>query len=98
MPPREPLSLGEVAAHAHMSERNLVRRFRAETGESLAGWIARRRVERARVLLEESRATVSNVAHAVGFGYTESLRRHFLAQTGTTPRAYRETFRVSVAR
>ena len=32
--------------HAHMSRRTLARRFRADTGESFAGWIARRRVER----------------------------------------------------
>ena len=81
----EPLTLHDVAAHAHMSERTLERRFRAETGDSLAGWIARRRVERARALLEDSDLTVSGVAHAVGFGSTESMRRHFVAQTGTTP-------------
>ena len=76
-----------------MSERTLERRFRAETGTSLAGWIARRRVERARALLEDSELTVSGVAHAVGFGSTEAMRRHFAAHTGTTPHAYRETFR-----
>jgi len=91
----EPLSLREVALNAHMSERTLERRFRAEVGESLAGWIARRRVERARALLEDSELTVSDVAHAVGFGSTESMRRHFSAHTGTTPRSYRQTFRGS---
>ena len=80
-----------------MSERTLVRRFRAETGESLAGWIARRRTELARGLLEDSELTVSEVAHTVGFGSTEAMRRHFVAHTGTTPRSYRETFRGSLA-
>ncbi len=91
----QPLSLQDVAAHAHMSERTLGRRFRTETGTSLAGWIAMRRVERARALLEDSELTVSGVAHAVGFGSTEAMRRHFAAQTGTTPHAYRATFRGS---
>ena len=76
-----------------MSERTLERRLRTEVGESLAGWIARRRVERACALLEDSDLTVSGVAHAVGFGSTESMRRQFLARVGTTPRAYRDTFR-----
>jgi AraC family transcriptional regulator, transcriptional activator FtrA len=44
----EPLTVEQAAAQAHMSPRTLERRFRAETGDSLAGWIARRRVERAR--------------------------------------------------
>jgi AraC family transcriptional activator FtrA len=91
----EPLSLSQVAAHAHMSERTMGRRLRAEVGESLAGWVARRRVERARALLEESDLTVSGVAHAVGFGSSESLRRQFLSRVGTTPRAYRDAFRGS---
>ena len=89
----EPLTLRRVATHAHMSERTLERRMRAETGESLNGYVARCRVERARALLEESALTVSQIAHAVGFGSGESMRRNFLARTGTTPRAYRETFR-----
>jgi AraC family transcriptional regulator, transcriptional activator FtrA len=37
------------------------------------------------------------VAHDVGFGSTESLRRHFLARTGISPRSYRETFRARPA-
>jgi len=89
----EPFTLADVASGSHMSQRTLQRRFRAETGESLAGWIAARRVDRARVLLEETGSSVTQVAHACGFGSTESLRRHFLAQTGTSPRAYREAFR-----
>lgn len=91
----EPLTLERTAAQAHMSPRTLQRRFRAETGDSLAGWIARRRVDRVRVLLEDSDLTVSHIAHTAGFGSTEALRRHFLAQTGTTPRSYRDTFRTA---
>jgi len=90
----EPLRPEDVAARAHMSPRTLVRRFRAETGESLSGWIARRRVERARALLEETDLSVSQVAHEAGFGSTEALRRHFQAHTETSPRSYRDTFRV----
>src|SRR6201996_7620214 len=89
---REPLTLETVAARAHVSSRTLARRFRAETGFSVQDWIALRRVEQARGLLEESGLTVSQIAYAVGFGSTESLRRHFRAVTGTSAREYRETF------
>lgn len=94
----EPMTLRQVAEQAHMSPRTLARRIRAETGDSMAGWIARRRVERARALLEETELTVTQVAHAAGFGSTESLRRHFLTHTGTSPRSYRDTFRGSTSR
>lgn len=93
----EPLSVQQVAAAAHMSPRTLERRFRSETGESVAGWIARRRVEKAQVLLEQTGLSVSQVAHTAGFGSAESLRRHFVARTGTTPRSYRDTFRDGAA-
>ncbi|WP_240477244.1 GlxA family transcriptional regulator [Jiangella muralis] len=89
----EPLSLRDVAAQAHMSPRTLERRFREETGDSMAAWIARRRVERVRALLEDSQLTVTQIAYDAGFGSTESMRRHFLTYAGTTPRSYRETFR-----
>ena len=88
----EPLTLEAVAAQAHMSSRTLARRFRAETGGSVQEWIALRRVELARGLLEDSGMTISQIAYAAGFGSTESLRRRFRAATGTSPRDYRQTF------
>ena len=94
---REPFSVAEVAARAHMSQRTLVRRFRAETGEGLAEWVARHRIERARALLEETDLPVAQVAHDAGFGSVEALRRHFQARVGTSPRAYRDTFRAPPA-
>ena len=89
----EPFSMAQIAARAHMSQRTLVRRFRAETGEGLAEWVARHRIERARALLEETDRPVAQVAHDAGFGSVEALRRHFQARVGTSPRAYRDTFR-----
>ena len=93
----EPFRVEDVAARAHMSQRTLVRRFRAETGEGLAEWVARRRIERARALLEDTDRPVAQVAHDAGFGSVEALRRHFQARVGTSPRAYRDTFRAQPA-
>ena len=59
--------------------------------------MARRRVERARALLEDTDLPVTQVAHDAGFGSIEALRRHFLARVGTSPRAYRDTFRAEPA-
>jgi transcriptional regulator GlxA family with amidase domain len=94
----DPLTLESVAAEAHMSSRTLARRFRAETGDSVQDWIAMRRVELARGLLEDSAMTISQIAYAAGFGSTESLRRHFRAATGTSPRDYRQTFNAKADR
>lgn len=90
---REELTLPTLAAKAHLSTRTLSRRFEAETGRGALQWITERRVERARTLLEETGMSVTEVAFATGFGSLASFRRQFGRLTGTTPRAYRQTFK-----
>ncbi|GAA4978272.1 GlxA family transcriptional regulator [Kineococcus glutinatus] len=94
----EPLTLASLARRAHLSERHLVRRFRAETGMSVFDWITAERVDRAKVLLETTDFPVSQVAAMVGLGSSESLRRNFTRIVGTTAAAYRATFRGPVVR
>ncbi|MET0455669.1 MAG: helix-turn-helix domain-containing protein [Mycobacterium sp.] len=91
----EPLTLAELARHEHMSERTLVRKFRASTGMSVFDWIARERVNRAKVLLETSDFAISEVAAMAGFGSAETLRRNFEKAVGTTAGAYRRTYKAA---
>jgi transcriptional regulator GlxA family with amidase domain len=92
----EPLTLADLAAHEHLSERSLVRRFRADTGMSVFDWISRERVNQAKALLETTDYRVSEIAAMVGMGSAESLRRNFERHVGTTASAYRNTFRGAV--
>lgn len=89
----EELTLPALAAKAHLSTRTLSRRFEAETGRGALQWLTERRVEQARILLENSPMSVTEVAYATGFGSLAAFRRHFIRLTGTTPRSYRATFR-----
>jgi transcriptional regulator GlxA family with amidase domain len=89
----EDLTLPVLAAKAHLSTRTLSRRFETETGRGALRWITERRVEKARSLLEATTMSVTEVAYATGFGSLAAFRRHFTRLTGTTPRAYRATFR-----
>ncbi|MCF6525945.1 GlxA family transcriptional regulator [Streptomyces sp. JJ36] len=89
----DPPTLAEWAAHASMSVRTFSRRFRQETGLTPGQWLARRRLDRARQLLEETDLPVDRVAAASGFGTGTSLRQHLHAALGVTPTAYRATFR-----
>jgi AraC family transcriptional activator FtrA len=88
----EELTLATLAAKAHLSTRTLSRRFEAETGRGALYWLAERRVERARALLEGTAMSVTDVAFSSGFGSLAAFRRQFVRHTGTTPRAYRRTF------
>jgi transcriptional regulator GlxA family with amidase domain len=89
----EEMDVESLAARAHMSSRTFARRFRAETGTTPHKWITAQRILLAQRLLEESRDTIDVVAERTGFGTAAGLRHHFLRMRGTTPHAYRRTFR-----
>ncbi|NSC22307.1 helix-turn-helix domain-containing protein [Streptomyces albus subsp. chlorinus] len=88
-----PLTLRELAARESMSVRTFTRRFREEVGMTPLRWLTQQRIERARHLLEETDAPVERIAADAGFGTASSLRQHFHAALGVSPRAYRRTFR-----
>lgn len=89
----EPHTLASLARHEHLSERHLVRRFRAETGMSVFDWITTERINQAKTLLETTDFPVAQIAAMVGLGSSESLRRNFSRLVGTTASSYRSTFR-----
>ncbi|MER6624362.1 MULTISPECIES: GlxA family transcriptional regulator [unclassified Streptomyces] len=85
----EPLTLEDLARHAHMSVRTFTRRFRNEVGTSPLQWLLQCRLNQARRLLESTDLTVARVATASGFGDAVALRKHFSAHLGLSPLAYR---------
>ncbi|HEY9476715.1 MAG TPA: helix-turn-helix domain-containing protein [Mycobacteriales bacterium] len=89
----EPISVARLAAAAGVSERTMDRRFRERAGVSPGRWVLVQRVTAARVLLEQTTLPVDAVASRVGLGSAVNLRRHFHRILGTTPAAYRRTFR-----
>lgn len=91
----EPLSVTTLAEHARMSPRTFARRFRETTGTTPHRWLLRQRVHHAQALLESTDEPVERIAHATGFGGASALRVHFQRQVGTSPQAYRRTFRLA---
>ncbi|WP_026819465.1 GlxA family transcriptional regulator [Arthrobacter castelli] len=90
-------SVNELAARVHMSDRTFARRFRAETGTTPAAWVNSQRILRAQTLLEETQLSIDEVAREAGFGQAVLLRHHFNRALGTSPAAYRRTFRGAAA-
>jgi len=85
----EPITLEDMARHAHMSVRTFTRRFRSEAGISPLKWLSQRRLAHARLLLESTDLTVARIATTCGFGDPVALRKHFHAHVGLSPVAYR---------
>ncbi|MFE3554565.1 GlxA family transcriptional regulator [Streptomyces sp. NPDC059193] len=89
----EPLTVPDLAAHAHVSERQLTRIFKTELGMTPAAYVESARVEVARNQLESTDATLERIASACGFNTTDTLIRAFRRTLDTTPTEYRNRFR-----
>ncbi|MFE9093768.1 GlxA family transcriptional regulator [Streptomyces sp. NPDC007264] len=89
----EEVTVERLAARAHMSPRTFARRFQQETGTTPYRWILRQRVLLAQELLERTDETMDAIADRAGFGTAAALRHQFVRALGTTPNAYRRTFR-----
>jgi transcriptional regulator GlxA family with amidase domain len=90
---RRELTLDDLAEHAGMSARTLNRRFREQTGTTPLRWLHRARIRQAQYLLETTTHAVDRIATQVGFGSPTAFRDRFKRLVGTSPNAYRNTFR-----
>lgn len=85
------LRLESLADIAHFSPYHFHRIFRGMTGETIAGYIRRRRLERAAHRLQSSSVSVTELAFDSGFESNESFARAFRSQFGSAPSNYRHT-------
>jgi len=76
-------SLAALAREAHLSPSRLTHRFKAETGESVIGYLLKLRLRRAAQMLQEPGRSIKEVAFAVGFRspfyFSRQFRSHFHA-------------------
>ncbi|WP_030566688.1 GlxA family transcriptional regulator [Streptomyces aureocirculatus] len=86
------LTLDDIAGHAGLSTRTLLRRFREQTGTTPLQWLHRARVRRAQHLLETTGHPVERIAAQVGFGSPTAFRDRFKRVAGVSPQAYRRAF------
>jgi AraC family transcriptional regulator len=86
---REPPRLTELAAQLGVNPAHLSRTFRQRYGVGPAGYVARRRVERACTALVNPELSLAQLAHDLGFADQSHLCRSFRRVTGLTPGAWR---------
>ncbi|WP_406113332.1 GlxA family transcriptional regulator [Streptomyces sp. NBC_01014] len=91
----EQLTVADLAAYAHVSERQLTRIFKSELGMPPSAYIESVRVELARHQLESTDVTLERIVTACGFGTIDTLIRAFRRRLDTTPTEYRLRFRTN---
>jgi transcriptional regulator GlxA family with amidase domain len=86
-----PVTVRDVAAAVHLSERHAERLFQQQTGSSLMADLRRMRMELAAQLLLDQAVTVTEVARACGYSdvrpFSTAFRRHY----GKAPQTFRAT-------
>ncbi|MEV6823701.1 helix-turn-helix domain-containing protein [Amycolatopsis sp. NPDC051102] len=88
----ERYDLGLLSAAFHVSTRTLLRRFRAETGQTPLGHLQAERVRKAKHLLETTDRTITAIAADVGYRDPGTFSAIFTRLAGHRPRDYRATF------
>jgi len=84
------LNVKNMAEKLHCSADYLSHLFHHETGEKLVHYIQRIRIEGARLALESTQLTVSEIAFSSGFADPAYFTRVFKRFTGLAPNAYRQ--------
>lgn len=81
----------DLARQVGYTEYYLTRKFKKETGLSVAGYVRLAKIERAKILLKSTEQTVQEIAEQLGFGTRNYFSYVFQEVTGTTPIEFRES-------
>jgi AraC-like DNA-binding protein/mannose-6-phosphate isomerase-like protein (cupin superfamily) len=82
---REPISLADAAARAHLSPNYFSERFRQYTGQPFQVYLQERRLRFARSLLASTGLSVTEVCHAAGFNSLSHFGRAYRRRYGMPP-------------
>lgn len=87
---QEKLTVGAIAESIHFSKYHYQRMFREAVGDSVMGYVARRRMSLAAGELAGTDSTVLEIALRYGYDSHEGFTRSFKAYMGVTPTEYRK--------
>ena len=91
------IDLLALAEEFAVSQRTLIRRFKAEMDMTPLVYLQNIRLESAKNLLENSHLSLLEVTESVGYSDISSFSRLFKERLGLTPLMYRKRFQVNVA-
>ncbi|MDQ3393239.1 MAG: helix-turn-helix domain-containing protein [Bacteroidota bacterium] len=86
------IAVDELASMFAMGRRNLERRFKKATSNTLVEYIQRVKIEAAKKNFETNRKNINEVMYDVGYSDTKAFRETFKKFTGLTPIDYRNKY------
>lgn len=89
-----PFSLQEMARTLGYADYYLSKKFATETGERISAYLTRARLERARVMLASTDASVRDISEALQFHSRNYFTKKFKEAYGIAPNAYRDQYGV----
>jgi transcriptional regulator GlxA family with amidase domain len=90
--PHEKLSVDQLATMFALGRRNLERRFKKATANTVIEYIQRVKIEAAKKSFETSRDNINEVMYSVGYADTKAFRMVFKKFTGLSPIDYRNKY------
>ena len=94
---QEKITVEKLAAALSIGRRNLERRFKKATSNSIVEYMQRVRVEAAKYRFETSGDNVNEVMYNVGYTDAKAFRNTFKRFTGLSPVSYRNRYNRSLA-
>lgn len=89
---QDKMTVDELAAQLCIGRRNLERRFKKATANTVVEYIQRVKIEAAKKNLETGRKNVNEVMYDVGYSDTKAFRTVFKKITGLSPIEYRNKY------
>ncbi len=86
------LTVGDLASMVALSRRNLERRFKKATANTVIEYMQRVKIESAKVRLEGPRSSVNDVMEGAGYADPKAFREVFRKVTGLSPLQYRAKY------
>lgn len=86
------ISVDQLASRFALGRRNLERRFKKATANTVVEYIQRVKIEAAKMSLESSQENVNEVMYKVGYTDTKAFRTTFKKITGLSPVQYRNKY------
>lgn len=87
----QPVSVNEMAAHAHLSSSRFRRLFHQRTGFSPLEYLTRLRLNHASQLMAETALSIAEIARAVGYEDPLYFSRLFRRKMGVSPTEFRQS-------